>query len=520
MKTPARSLRIGILTHLGFLILSALLLMNVVMVKFAERDLLLSRLKAGDILLNVIEKKVQDEMLTYGYESGNILKNNNLSIEISLLVHVGGFSKFLIVNRKGLTISTSKSWGEHLNHAIINCRNVMTTGKEEFNFYGTGWGVIWLAHKKVLMSAPIKAGKRTIGAITIGGDLDPIYKALRDSERTALIYIALNTLVLVVFGIYLLSRSVIKPIHKLISITDKFEAGEPFPSLGENQGNEIGQLSLSLNLMLKRLEENKQELKEHISTLENANLELKKAQMEIVKSEKLASVGRLATGVAHEIGNPVGIILGYLELLRAEGLSQEEKNDFLDRIESEVTRVSKIIKQLLDFSRPASKRPEPTHAHDVLRETVEMLKPQPMMSHMEIVEDLKSSEDEILVDPDQLKQVFLNIILNASDAMKEGSHGENEKSEKTLTIRSEKVGGLLEISFEDTGPGIPDEVIPQIFDPFYTTKEPGMGTGLGLSVSYRIIETLGGTIKAKSEPGKGGATIIIDIPLIEGKNTG
>jgi signal transduction histidine kinase len=491
--------------------------MNVVMVKFAERDLLKSRLEAGNLLMRILEEKLEEQISEKKYRWEDINDKERFSKELDQLVTVSGFSHYMVVNRTNTVIYKSKTSSRDQGRALVSARNVMTTGKTEFDFFDTGWGVIWLAPKKLHMSSPIKTGKTVFGAITIESNLSPIYQVLRESEKTALIYIALNTIVLVFFGIYLLSRSVVKPIHKLIGITEKFETGETFPSLGDSIGNEIGQLSHSLNLMLTRLEENKKDMREHILTLEKANLELKKAQREIIQSEKLASVGRLATGVAHEIGNPIGIILGYIELLRGAGLSQDEKTDFLDRIESEITRVSQIIKQLLDFSRPTSGRPEYTSVHEVLRETVEMLRPQPMMAHMEIVEDLKSPADKIFVDPDQLKQVFLNIVLNASDAMKENAGGANGHLKNILTISSEKINDHLRISLEDSGPGISGDILPHIFDPFFTTKEPGMGTGLGLSVSYRIIESLGGSIRAESVADKG-STIIIDIPLTGVKN--
>jgi len=281
-------------------------------------------------------------------------------------------------------------------------------------------------------------------------------------------------------------------------ITDKFEEWPPLFDKGEASKNEIGQLFRSLRMMLKRLEANKKELKDNISSLEQANLEIKKAQDEIIQSEKMASAGRLATGVAHEIGNPLSIILGYLELLKRGDLKSEENKDFVERIESEVTRINQIIRELLDFSRPSNAPNEETEIHRLILETVKMLEPQPMMDRIEIRQQLRAEKDFVWAEMAQLKQVFLNIIMNAADSMIGESVPSDGLSPKVLGIVTENEDDSIVIRFTDKGIGISPEELGRIFDPFYTTKEPGKGTGLGLSVCYTIIDGLGGGIRAES----------------------
>ena len=326
----------------------------------------------------------------------------------------------------------------------------------------------------------------------------------------------MNALILVLFGIYLLSRTVVKPIHRLLTITEEFEEWPPIFDQGESSRNEIGQLFRSLKMMLKRLETNKRELKANISSLEEANLEIKKAQNEIIKSEKMATAGRLATGVAHEIGNPLSIVLGYLELLKGGELRDEDRNDFVGRIESEVTRINRIIRELLDFSRPSSAANEETGIHQLIRETVKMLEPQPMMDRIEIRQVLRAKKDVVWAGTAQLKQVLLNIMINAADAMIDGESSDG-LSPKVLNIETENQDDSIVISFTDTGIGIPPKELGRVFDPFYTTKEPGKGTGLGLSVCHTIIEGLEGTIRAESVLGKG-SKFIVNIPLNRRKN--
>ena len=342
-------------------------------------------------------------------------------------------------------------------------------------------------------------------------------------QKIVLFYILLNTLFLALFGFYLIYRSTIRPINRLVKRAEEFKEGDTFFLTSSAEQNEFGKLSSSLNVMLRRLEDNKAELKTSISSLEKANLELQQAQEEIIRSEKLASVGRLASGVAHEIGNPIGIVLGYLGLLKGSDLNDEERQDFINRIEKEISRINRTIRNLLDFSRPSKGEMRAVSVHKIIGDMVDILKPQPMVSDSEIFLDKGAKKDTVLADPDKLKQVFLNLSMNAIDAMGAGQ-SKDESQKNMLSIRTslspeakpnKKVNGSrIYIEFVDNGPGIPAEDLTRIFDPFYTTKEPGKGTGLGLSVSLRIIEDIGGDIKVKSEPGKG-TKIIVILPLYE-----
>lgn len=511
MRFPFYSLRTGIVACLTFLILSAMLLINVVMVKFAERDLIDAKVEMGRLLIHAVGQTVAYETI-----SGHKVLNGPGPVrragkEIAKLLRMGGYSNALVVSSTGARLFSVGAWEKLEEDALARSREALTKQKSSLEFLGEVWGVIWLAPEMIRMSAPFFYDGRLMGAVAVCADLGPLYQGLRKSERFILIYICLNTIILVLFGIYLLSRTVVKPVRRLLTITDKFEEWPSLFDQEESSKNEIGQLSRSLKMMLKRLETNKRELKANISSLEEANLEIKKAQDEIIKSEKMASAGRLATGVAHEIGNPLSIILGYLELLKRGDLKHEENKDFVERIESEVTRINQIIRELLDFSRPASAEHDEIEIHQLIMETVSLLKLQPMMDQIEIRQELDAIKDVVWAGMTQLKQVFLNIILNAADAMidTESSDG---LSSKVLHIDTENEDDSIMISFTDTGIGISPEELGRIFDPFFTTKEPGKGTGLGLSVCYTIIEGLGGRIRAESVLGKG-TEVIIAIPL-------
>jgi len=328
----------------------------------------------------------------------------------------------------------------------------------------------------------------------------------------------LNVLVLVVFGNFLLSRIVIRPIKRLVKIADHFEDTDLLSMMAESDRNEIAHLTMALNRMLKRLADNKERLEAHIRSLETANVELKQAKEEVLRSEKLSSLGRLAAGVAHEVGNPIGAILGYTNLLMDHVSDDKEAMDYLKRIEKEITRTNVIVRELLDFSRPSPSKSAPVDINALVRESTSFLARQELMASIEIETELEENIGMVWADADQLKQVLVNLMLNAGDAMEQGgsltvvtrvvSHKIAEADLDEYTTK------YIEISVSDTGKGIAASELHKIFDPFYTTKSPGKGTGLGLAISLRLIETFYGTIRVESAEGKG-STFTVRFPVWE-----
>ncbi len=512
MRKLFYSLRTGILANLILLILSAMLLINAVTVRLAENDLIRSRTQEGTILANALSQWLGRQIADHGINE-TLPVHTPFKKEIEKLLGKGSFSEMLFIPASGQGEWALGPWKQGKEEAIALCHQALVTEKGSNAFYGSTWAVIWLGYENVKISMPVRSQGRTVGALTVCSHLTDLYGHLRQSEKIILIYILLNTIILLAAGMYLLSRTVVKPIHKLLKVTQQFKGGEPLPFPTESSRNEIGQLFHSLKMMLNRLEENKKELQTHIASLQEANEQLRKTQEEVIRSEKLASVGRLAAGIAHEIGNPVGIVLGYIDLIKNGELSAEEVRDSLVRCESEINRINTIIRQLLDFSRPSTGAPQPIKIHDLLVETIEMLKPQPLMKGIIIEQDFRSPDDTVLGDPGYLKQVFVNIILNAADAIEEKRKTNEQHTDHRLSIMTQNGRNTITVQFSDTGCGIASEAIERIFDPFYSTKEPGKGTGLGLSVSYRIIEQMGGTIRAESSYGEG-TTVSVCLPLL------
>ncbi len=519
MRFPFYSLKTGIVACLSLLIVSAMLLITIVMTRFAERDMIDATVKMGYLLIHGIGQMAGYEILTREDSRRTRASDVRFKEAVNQMLKKGEFSSASIISGEGTRVLSLGPLEQSGDDALLRCREALRTTEPSLEFFGKIWGVTWFSPERIRVSGPVVFRGQTVGAVAVGADLGPLYQKLRRSENVVLGYICLNALILVLFGIFLLSRAVVKPIRRLLSITEKFDEWPSLIPMGESSRNEFGQLFRSLKMMLSRLEENKKELKGHILSLKTANLELRKAQSDIIRSEKMATAGRLATGVAHEVGNPLGIVLGYLELLKRGDLSVKEREDFLERIEAEVNRIHQIIRELLDFSRGSGPQREETKVHELIMETVHMLTPQPMMAQIEIQPSLDSEDDVVLAVPTQLKQVFLNIIINAADAMAETDLSKGAGSPRVLKIGTANKSGFIQVTFTDTGAGIPPEVQGRLFDPFFTTKEPGKGTGLGLSVCYTIMEGLGGAIRVESPAGSG-ARVTVDIPLTERRERG
>jgi signal transduction histidine kinase len=231
-------------------------------------------------------------------------------------------------------------------------------------------------------------------------------------------------------------------------------------------------------------------------------------QKELIAAEKLASLGQLSAGIAHEIGNPLTAIKGYAEVLkRAPGIDDEKRDGIVGDILREVSRVDRIIKSLLDYSRPRKSSPQIVDVNQVITETADIVRSQGALGDIELTLDLAGDAPAVIADPGQLSQVIINLLLNSRDALR----GQGEIV--ITTARGGDTGAV--ISVRDNGQGIPGEIIDRIFDPFFTTKDPGHGTGLGLSVSARIVEAFEGVMKVESTQG-GGALFTITFPAARG----
>ena len=228
-------------------------------------------------------------------------------------------------------------------------------------------------------------------------------------------------------------------------------------------------------------------------------------RQELRRSRRLASIGELAATVAHEINNPLTGIIGFSELLLKKS-TDEEISRHLGRIHSEARRMAKVVENLLTFARRRKLKKEYSDINDILQKVLELRAYELKTSNIKVVTNLTPRIPKIMVDHHQIEEVFMNLIMNAEQAMTETKGGGK------LSVETQKVKGCIRVSFTDDGPGIPDEHLDKLFDFFFTTREEKGGTGLGLSVCHGIVTEHGGKIYAKSKPGKG-ATITVELPL-------
>ncbi len=244
--------------------------------------------------------------------------------------------------------------------------------------------------------------------------------------------------------------------------------------------------------------------------VEERTRELRAAQERLIQSEKLASIGQLAAGIAHEINNPIGVILGFAQVLLKHVTPDSPMYKPLATIEREGLRCKEIVQSLLDFARQGKPMLKRVNINDVIEAAAELMAHQLNSDNIEVVKAYAPDLPPVLGDANKLQQVFLNIIQNAYQAMPDGGQ---------LRIVSRAVGDEVHAIFSDTGVGIPPENLKRIFDPFFTTKEVGQGTGLGLSVSYGIVEQHGGTIEVESKVGEG-STFIVKLPAAPPSRSG
>ncbi len=235
--------------------------------------------------------------------------------------------------------------------------------------------------------------------------------------------------------------------------------------------------------------------------------ELRRTHTQLIHAEKLSAVGKLASGVAHEINNPLTTILGQTQLLLANPQATEQVRERLRIVTDEATRAARIIQNLLLFARQSPPERRPCSLVDQARRVLELNSYQLQQDHVKVVTEFTPSP-HVLGDENQLQQVLLNLVQNAHQAMVE------RPGARVLTVRSWPEGARVCLEVRDTGPGIPAELMPRIFDPFFTTKAPGEGSGLGLSVSYGIVTELGGQLWAENRP-EGGASFFLELPAGE-----
>jgi len=489
MKWLFRRLTIGLRTEivLNILILVAasLLLIGFTVLKVTEKAILDEKVAAGQIIVTSLQKVIG------AVESENWRHDPALARMVSGLSRLVEIQDIRIVDRSLKPLYT-KAVGSFRGDDLAKA---VQQGTQQMRIESSGY-LWWSFYDRLLVTAPIVSKGTIEGAVQIDFSLAGVTQRLLVWRKLLLALVMADSLVLVIFGSLLLSRVLVNPLKRLVLVSQRIGQGDLDQRAEVEFKNEIGQLATAMNQMVESLAKKQKEL---VSTID----ELQHTQRELILSEKLASIGRLAAGVAHEIGNPLASILGHTELLKKRLRDNPPLEDMVERVHSETERINRIIKDLLRFSRPSQIEVEQVDANKTVHDALELVRVQKGFKHVNVEFNCDEDLPAVRAARDQLQQVLVNLFMNAGDAMPEGG---------TVVVTTRGVDSGVQISIRDTGEGIDPEHLGLIFEPFYTTKSPDKGTGLGLSISRRIIEDLGGTLDAQSEPGRG-ATFTIRLPL-------
>ena len=334
--------------------------------------------------------------------------------------------------------------------------------------------------------------------------------------------ITADVLVFLAFGSHQVRRLVLRPLRDALTATEAIAKGDLARRVPASATEEFAVLADSVNRMTDRLTE---------------------GQAQLARAERLAGVGRLAAGIAHEIGNPLGAITGYAHILKKKGSTDPQVIEVLSGLERETQRIDRIVRGLLDYARPRRRTPTPLDVNEAIKGAVHLLIDQGVLRKIDVALELDTTSPHLLGEHHELDQLFVNLMLNAVDAMS----GEGSLFIYTQRVRRAEIDGvrqrraedppfdqverrpnarvqawleaaprpdeMMKVIVADSGPGVPAADADRIFDPFYTTKEPGKGTGLGLAIVARTVENLSGTIWVDRARG-GGAAFHMVFPIV------
>lgn len=351
------------------------------------------------------------------------------------------------------------------------------------------------------------SGDKVLGLLDISVSLEMLRQK---SHEYRMQFIMVTCLLLVMSGLLvtILTHYLVDiPVQRLVRHSALVSSGDLETRVPVTSRDELGELSESVNLMTASLGRADKELKEWADSLEHKvderSREIKRMEEQLRRSEKLASLGTLAAGVAHEINNPLTGIMLYASILKGDKRLDPALQPDVERVISETGRCADIVRDLLEFSRESAPKMEIVALEAILDDVVTFFHKQPDFSAITITKKYDAALPQITVDPNLIREVFINLIINAGHAMPDG--GELEITTSLLPD-----GRNACVAFRDSGTGISEENLARIFDPFFTTKPSG--TGLGLAITYGIVESHGGKIEVKSREGEG-TTFTVMLPV-------
>jgi len=349
--------------------------------------------------------------------------------------------------------------------------------------------------KQILdISKPVNLGHERLGGIRLGFDLEPVIQDIQEATFKA---VGISSAIFLVgLGIiFMITLRMTKPIETLTIAAKRIEQGDLRYRVSIHRDDEIGSLATAFDQMAERLAQREKELKDSQTILRRA--------------DRLSSLGLLTAGLAHEIRNPLVAIRTFTQLLPERYDDAEFREGFQGLALKEVDRICGLINDLLSFARPSKPNVAPENISDVVENIARILESQAKEKNVEIKREFDLRVPKVWIDKEQMKQVFMNLILNAIQAMKDGG---SIVISTRISARNndELIKECVQVEIRDTGVGIPEENLEHIFDPFFTSKDEG--SGLGLAVSHQIVQEHGGFLTVESTVGKG-TTFFVHVPV-------
>lgn len=525
-----RNIKLEVGLYLVIALSAAMVLFTILIVKYQQEDLLAEVSRHVMQISEVIVKSTRYAMLL-----------NKRDIAEKIIEDIGkqkGIERVRVISKDGTIIHSNHptETGYSIDQQSEPCLRCHQTSKPleqvpddlRWRIYENPEGQRLLGTMKAIRNEPScssaschehPANQSVLGIVDIAYSLDEIDQTIR-THTIYIILISLGFIVLVSVSVgVLLQRLIYVPLKDLESSAEKITLGDLNHRIPVRNDDEFGHVAGCFNQMTAALRKSMLELQELVQTLElkvqKRTQELRTAEAEVTQGEKLASVGLLASGIAHELNNPLTGVLTFTSLMRKKMADGSPDAEDLDLVIRETKRCASIIRRLLDFAREKVPVKGYFDVNRLIEETVRFIDRPASLQNIEIVMDLDPDLPEIWGDADLIKQVILNILVNAQQAIV-GDGKIIVESRCHAAPNSPKSGApsipMVELAIKDTGCGIPEANLQRIFDPFFTSKEVGKGTGLGLSVSHGIIKAHGGAIKVESVVGAG-TTFRIHLPL-------
>lgn len=525
---PFTGLRARVVLFIAGLTVLLFILFGFVVMRIVEHNLLRQKKVQGRIVLTAMQTGFDlmympvDRGRTVG-EGGmlNLVRAAAANLEIDSLVVVDKEQNVIGHNRQEMVgmVLAEAELARAIEERKLIYRVVLTNSKfTEMVFFG-----------------PLYRQGTVAGAARYTLSLDEVERTLSATRKMLGWYAVFDAVVIILLGSLVMLRLLVQPVENMVQATERMAAGDYRVKVPGRAGGEIGRLGRALGKLASTLQDKQAVMQRQLKRLERINEELKTAHDQLLHSDRLAYVGRVAAGVAHEVGNPLGVIYGYVEILKGADLADEDR-DVLVRLEKEIQRIDQTMRGLLDFSRIEPASPEPADLMKLAREATEMMKTQRGLDRVQVVWEEAEDIPPVVVNPAQFKQVIVNLLLNAADAMAgEGEirfcmdkapydkaelleaklPGAPDETQVAFTdalhrgiVLSERIGPpegtlIVRLHVIDSGPGMSAEVLKDVFEPFFTTKPQGKGTGLGLAICQRIVSSAGGLIRIESRPGAG-----------------